>query len=114
MIVCHQNDVCENYIGNDYVGGYCGPIESGLCVFVSNCVKSDFLWLTSLISIMHNVLDMLDANVTYISIPFTTRVEFPVAIAIIVYSQYLASLYACGYLFNYIKAHMNVIDYCLR
>ena len=31
MIVCHQDDVCENYIGSVYVGGDCGLSESGLC-----------------------------------------------------------------------------------
>ena len=24
VFVCHQNDVCEDSIGNVYVGGYCG------------------------------------------------------------------------------------------
>ena len=24
VFVCHQNDVCENYIGSVHVGGYCG------------------------------------------------------------------------------------------
>ena len=29
--VCHQNDVCENYIGSVYVGGSGGLSDSGLC-----------------------------------------------------------------------------------
>ena len=33
MLVCHQYDVCKNYIGSVYVGGYGGLSESGLCVF---------------------------------------------------------------------------------
>ena len=33
MLVCHQNDVCENYISSVYVGGHGGQNESGLCVF---------------------------------------------------------------------------------
>ena len=33
MLVCHQYDVCENYVGSVYVGGYGGLSESGLCAF---------------------------------------------------------------------------------
>ena len=36
-LVCHQYDVCENYVGNVYVGGYGGLGESGLCVFCKLC-----------------------------------------------------------------------------
>ena len=32
MLVCHQYDVCENYVGSVYIGGYGGMSESGLCV----------------------------------------------------------------------------------
>ena len=32
LLVCHQYDVCENY-----VGGYGGLSESGLCVFCKLC-----------------------------------------------------------------------------
>ena len=28
--MCNQDDVCENYIGSVYVGGYCGLSESGI------------------------------------------------------------------------------------
>ena len=42
VFVCHLNDVCENYIGSVYVGGYCGLSESELVSSV-NCVQSDFL-----------------------------------------------------------------------
>ena len=37
LLVCHQYDVCENYVGSVYVGGYCGLSESGLCVFCELC-----------------------------------------------------------------------------
>ena len=31
LLVCHQYDVCENYVGSVYVGGYGGLSESELC-----------------------------------------------------------------------------------
>ena len=37
LLVCHQYDVCENYVGSVYVGGYGGLSESGLCVFCKLC-----------------------------------------------------------------------------
>ena len=37
LLVCHQYDVCENYVGSGYVGGYGGLSESGLCVFCKLC-----------------------------------------------------------------------------
>ena len=37
VIVCHLDDVCENYISSVYVGGYCCLSESGLCVFGKLC-----------------------------------------------------------------------------
>ena len=33
VLGCHQYDVCENSVGNVYIGGYGGLSESGLCVF---------------------------------------------------------------------------------
>ena len=33
VLVCHQYDVCENYVGS----GYGGLSESGLCVFCKLC-----------------------------------------------------------------------------
>ena len=30
VLVYHQYDVCKNYVGNVYVGGYGGLIKSGL------------------------------------------------------------------------------------
>ena len=33
VLVCHQYDVCKNYVGSVYVGGYGGLSEIGLCVF---------------------------------------------------------------------------------
>ena len=32
-----SGDVCENYVGSVYVGGYGGLSESGLCVFCKLC-----------------------------------------------------------------------------
>ena len=40
MLVCHQYDVCENYVGSVYIGGYGGLSESGLCVFRKLCPVS--------------------------------------------------------------------------
>ena len=40
MLVCHQYDVCENYVGSVYIGGYGGLSESGLCVFRELCPVS--------------------------------------------------------------------------
>ena len=37
VLVCHQYDVCENYVGSVYVGGYGGLSKSGLCVFCKLC-----------------------------------------------------------------------------
>ena len=37
LLVCHQYDVCKNYFGSVYVGGYGGLSESGLCVFRKLC-----------------------------------------------------------------------------
>ena len=40
VLVCHQYDVCKNYVGSVYVGGHGGLIESGLCVFCVLCTAS--------------------------------------------------------------------------
>ena len=40
VLVCHQYDVCENYVGSVYIGGYGGLSESGLCVFRKLCPVS--------------------------------------------------------------------------
>ena len=40
MLVCHQYDVCKNYVGSVYVGGYGGLSESELCVFRELCPVS--------------------------------------------------------------------------
>ena len=37
VFVCNQNDVCEDYIGSVYVGGYGGLSESRRCVFSKLC-----------------------------------------------------------------------------
>ena len=41
VLVCHQYDVCKNYVGSVYAGGYGGLSEIVLCVY--NCVQSAFL-----------------------------------------------------------------------
>ena len=33
VLVCHQYDVCNHYVGSVYVGGFGGLSENGLCVF---------------------------------------------------------------------------------
>ena len=40
VLVCHQYDVCKNYVGSVYVDGYSGMSESGLCVFRALCPVS--------------------------------------------------------------------------
>ena len=40
MLVCHQCDICKNYVGSVYVGGYGGLSESGLSVFRELCAVS--------------------------------------------------------------------------
>ena len=40
VVVCHQYDVCKNYVGSVYVGGYGGLSESGLCVYRELCPVS--------------------------------------------------------------------------
>ena len=40
VCVCYQDEVCKNYNGSVYVGGYCGLSESGLCVFRELCPVS--------------------------------------------------------------------------
>ena len=37
VFVCHQYDVCKNYVGSVCVGGYGGLNESGLFVFRELC-----------------------------------------------------------------------------
>ena len=40
VLVCHQYDVCKNYVGSVYVGGYGGLRESGFGVFRELCPVS--------------------------------------------------------------------------
>ena len=40
VLVCHQYDVCKNYVGSVYVGGYGGLRESGFGVFCELCPVS--------------------------------------------------------------------------
>ena len=37
VLVCHQYNLCENYVGSVYVGRYGGLSEIGLCVFCKLC-----------------------------------------------------------------------------
>ena len=37
MLVCHEFDVCKNYVGSMYVGGYGGLSKSRPCVFRELC-----------------------------------------------------------------------------
>ena len=40
VLVCHQYDVCKNYVSSVYVGAYGGLSESGLCVLCELCPVS--------------------------------------------------------------------------
>ena len=40
VLVCHQHDVCENYVGSVYIAGYGGMSKSGLRVFRELCPVS--------------------------------------------------------------------------
>ena len=40
VLVCHQYDVCKNYVGIVYVGGYGGLSEIQLCVVRKLCPVS--------------------------------------------------------------------------
>ena len=37
VLVCHQYDVCKNYVGSVFVGGHGSLGESGICVFRELC-----------------------------------------------------------------------------
>ena len=51
VLVCYQYDVCENYVGSVYIGGYGGLSESGLCVFHELCPVS-FLVVGECLSVL--------------------------------------------------------------
>ena len=40
VLVCHPYDVCENYVGSVYIGGYVGLSEINLSVFRELCPVS--------------------------------------------------------------------------
>ena len=40
VLVYHQYDICEHYVGSVYIGGEGGLSESGLCVFRELCPVS--------------------------------------------------------------------------
>ena len=51
VLVFHQYDVCENYVGSVYIGEYGGLSESGLCVFRKLCPVS-FLVVSECLSVL--------------------------------------------------------------
>ena len=51
MLVCHQYDVCKNYVGNVYVGRYGGMSERRHCVFCELC-PVDFLVVAACPSVL--------------------------------------------------------------
>ena len=40
VLVCHQYDVCKNYVGSVFVIGYGSLSKSGPCVFRERCPVS--------------------------------------------------------------------------
>ena len=48
MFIYHQDNVCENYIGSVYVGGYCDLNKKWTCV---NCVVG-FLVVSKSLSVL--------------------------------------------------------------
>ena len=61
VLACHQYDVCENYVGSVYIGGYGGLSESGLCVFGKLCPVS-FLVVDECLSVLLYSVVMLYVN----------------------------------------------------
>ena len=65
VLVCHQYDVCKNYVCGVYVGGYGGLSGSGLCVFHELCpVDSVYMYsrpyvLSSFIFLLHLVRKLI-------------------------------------------------------
>ena len=59
LLVCHQYDACENFVGSVYVGGYGGLSESGLCVFHKLCPVS-LLVVSECPSILSVVMSYVD------------------------------------------------------
>ena len=56
VLVCNQYDVCKNYVGSVYVGGYGGLSESGLCVFRELCPVSFLVVGDSLVIVCSHVV----------------------------------------------------------
>ena len=56
MFIYHQDYVRENYIGNVYIGGYCGLSESRLCVFRKLCPVSFLVVCKSLLVLLQSVV----------------------------------------------------------
>ena len=63
VFVCHQNDVCENYIDSVYVSGYGILSESGLCIF-GKLYPIDFLvvWKCSSVLLQSVVMSYVDSG----------------------------------------------------
>ena len=51
LFYSHQYDVCENYVGSMYIGGYGGLSKSRLCVFRELCPVS-FLVVGECLSVL--------------------------------------------------------------
>ena len=51
VLVCHQYDVCKNYVGSVYEGRYGGLSESGPCVFHDWCPVS-LLVVSEILSVL--------------------------------------------------------------
>ena len=51
MFICHQDDVCENYISSVYVGGYCDLRKADSLVFGKLC-PDGFLVVCKSVSVL--------------------------------------------------------------
>ena len=56
VFVCHQNDICKDYIGSVYVGGYCGLRESELCVLGKLCQVGFLVVCECSLVLLHDVV----------------------------------------------------------
>ena len=64
VLICHQYDVCETYIGSVYIGGYGSLHESGLCVFRKLCPVS-FLVVGKCLSVLLYTVVISHGNCGY-------------------------------------------------
>ena len=56
VLVCHQYDVCKNYVGSVYVGGHGGLSKNRLCVFRELCPVSFFVVGEGLSVLLYSVV----------------------------------------------------------